>query len=140
MKSPASNLRTLRSVGLCATLALILSGCGGYDFQLFVRNHTGQEWLVRTESGGTNSETFVSVIPPGAEGLALAWLGPREQRIELLNSDCTVAGVFEPTSGDELVVPQVAGIDASVSAYRFNDPWNSDEIVVTDQCGGVTYG
>lgn len=46
-----------------------------------------QEWRARPE--------LRSSIRPFTEGLALNWAGSRDQPIELLNEDCSLAGLFE---------------------------------------------
>jgi hypothetical protein len=119
-----------------AIVALVGSGCSHRaDYQLFVRNHSSEQWLIRTSVGDAGMQQMVRVRP-GSEGLALNWVGGREKQIELLMLDCTVVGTFEFTAGDQVAVPGVAGVDGSVQPFSPGGVWNVSGISFTSACGG----
>jgi hypothetical protein len=78
----------------------------------------------------------VDRIPPGAEGVAVSWGGPRDRRIELLDAACNVVGTFETSDGVNYFVAGVPGLSGSIL------PWTIDHgkgpISAVDDCGGWT--
>ncbi|HEY8135920.1 MAG TPA: hypothetical protein VIF08_07745 [Candidatus Limnocylindrales bacterium] len=121
---------------MVATLVLVATGCAQRaDYQLFVRNHSSEQWLIRTSVGDAGMQRVV-LVRPGSEGLALNWVGAREKEIELLMLDCTVVGTFEFTVDDQVDVPGVAGVDGSVQPFGSNGDWNVSGIALTSACGG----
>ena len=127
--------RTSWSLAL-AILVFVGSGCAHRaDYQLFVRNHSSEQWLIRTSVGDGGMQRVV-LVDPGSEGLALNWVGGREKQIELLMLDCTVVGTFEFTVDDQVEVPGVAGVDGSVQPFSPGGVWNVNGIDLTSACGG----
>jgi hypothetical protein len=128
---------TSRIAALLLFFSFVVVGCStNYDYQLQVKNETGRDWLIRVTGAGPDGETDVRRINYNAEGLALAWIGPRDKRIELLNDDCSVAGVFESSDGTTMAVPGVPGITGVIQEYQPDSRFGVPGIGITAECGG----
>jgi hypothetical protein len=121
--------------------ALVLSGCGyPGDHQLTIRNTSSQDWLVRVRTGdtGPGDRHWVTVVHPGADGLAFRWWGSADEPIQLLDEDCSVIGVFEMQTDGLYRVKGVDGVEATITAggrslFQRTDPL----LEATTQCNGV---
>ncbi len=127
-------------LGCVLSLPLLLAGCPltDYDWELYVRNESEQEYLIRTEIGGRQAGKYaVDRILAGADGVSVSWYGDAEATIELLDQECRQIGTFQSSDGNLYTVPGVEGIKAWVNPSGRNiERWNTDEIELSAACGG----
>ena len=121
---------------LGATLVVLIAtgACRSGGYELYVRNESDRAWLLRTAWSATdNEQQRVVRIQPGAEGVAFQGIDGGFV-VEVLDGDCTRAGVFE-AEGDQLLVSSVPELVARLR------PWQPAQRTVsvgaTEECGGT---
>jgi hypothetical protein len=125
-----------------AILSLSLAGCAHGDWEFHVQNTTARDWLIRVAIGGNYGENqyWTREVKAGASGPAMDWWGPSDKPIQLLEDDCSVAGVFQ-LNGDVWSVPAISGITGTVhpGGTASDAEWRAtfETIDLSDSCGGV---
>jgi hypothetical protein len=139
--------RRAAGLGLAVTSFLVAtaSGCqllasGGPVDELYVRNHSDDEWLIRVPIPyeGYAGRFWVTRILPGADGIADKWAKqpPDDAQVEVLGADCEPVAAFWPTT-TVYSVTEAPGLEVRITPWGSNtDRWNMPEIVAVEKCGG----
>ena len=132
-----ASLPRLRVALVLAMSISLLTGCRNVEYQLIVDNQSEQAILVRVPLGEGYSGKY-DVRPIGARerALANAWSGDAAPRIELLDQDCRVLGIFAPSPEGVLRVDAFAGVSAQVQPYRMRRQGETEAPPV-DSCHGT---